>query len=88
MKILTKVFLQIFFDDLIREIICLISLADFLLVCQLFEHKKELRLSDYIEAISAVSKTVQSSRSKTELIVNFFKKLDKNNIYKRLLDTY
>ena len=76
------------FDDLIREIILFLSLSNFLLVCQLFEGKKRLTVKGYGEVLSATIKKIQSSRTKTDTIRNFLKKLDNNNLFTRLADIY
>ena len=76
------------FDDLIREIILFLRLSNFLLVCQLFEGKKRLTVKGYGEVLSAVIKKIQSSRTKTDTIRNFLKKLDNNNLFTRLVDIY
>ena len=76
------------FDNLIREIILFLSLSNFLLVCQLFEGKKRLTVKGYGEVLSAVIKKIQSSRTKTDTIRNFLKKLDSNNLFTRLVDIY
>lgn len=76
------------FDNFVREILCLLNLTNFLVICQLFESEKEFTVNDYIEVISAVLKTIQSSREKTETIINFFRKIDNNSLSKRLLDIY
>ncbi len=38
--------------------------------------------------ISAVSKTFQNSKEANMLMINFFKNLDKNNLFLRLFDIY
>ena len=76
------------FDDLLREIILFLSLSNFLVVCQLFERKKRLNVKGYGEVLSAVLKKIQSSRTKTDTIRNFLKKLDNNNLFTRLVDLY
>ena len=76
------------FDDLIREIILFLSLSNFLLVCQLFESNKRLTVKSYGEVLSAVIKKIQSSRTKTDTIRNFLKKLDNNTLFARLVDLY
>ena len=76
-----------FFDDLIREVIFFLSLTNFLLVCQLFEENKKLTINSYVEILSAVIKKIQSSHQKKN-IKSFLKKLDNNNLFKRLVDLY
>ena len=76
-----------FFDDLIREVILFLSLTNFLLVCQLFEENKKLTINSYVEILSAVIKKIQSSHQKKN-IKSFQKKLDNNNLFKRLVDLY
>ena len=76
-----------FFDDLIREVILFLSLTNFLLVCQLFEENKKLTINSYVEILSAVIKKIQSSHQKKN-IKSFLKKLDNNNLFKRLVDLY
>ena len=76
------------FDDLIREIILFLRLSNFLLVCQLFEGNKRLTVKSYGEVLSAVIKKIQSSRTKTDTIRNFLKKLDNNTLFSRLVDLY
>ena len=50
--------------------------------------KKKIVLNDYIEVISAISKAFQNSGEKNMLMINFFKKLDKENLFLRLFDIY
>lgn len=76
------------FDNFIREILFKISISNFLITCLTFEENKKIILNDYIEVISAISKITQNSKEKSMLIINFFKKLDKNNLYLRLFDIY
>ena len=65
-----------------------ISLANFLIICLLYEDKKRLTIDDYVEVMSAISKDIQNSEEKKKLVINFFKKIDKNNLSIRLFDTY
>tara|TARA_E500000178_G_scaffold167158_2_gene166595 strand:- start:10956 stop:12125 length:1170 start_codon:yes stop_codon:yes gene_type:complete len=74
------------FYDLIREILCLLELSNFLLICSLFGNKKKLNIDDFVNVISAVTKKVQSSKEKTKLLIEFFRKIDNDNLYKRLID--
>ena len=76
------------FDNFIREVLFQINLSNFLIICLLFEDKKKLTIDDYIEVISAISKAIQNSEEKKKLIINFFKKIDKNNLSIRLFDIY
>ena len=76
------------FDNFIREILFQISLANFLIICLLYEDKKRLTIDDYVEVMSAISKDIQNSEEKKKLVINFFKKIDKNNLSIRLFDTY
>ena len=65
-----------------------LDLTNFLLVCQLFDETKELTINDYVEVLSSVVKQIQSSKGKTNIIINLFKKIDNNNLIKRLFDIY
>ena len=65
-----------------------INISNFLTTCLIFEENKKITLNDYIEVISAISKSTQNSKEKSTLIINFFKKLDKNNLFLRLFDIY
>ena len=65
-----------------------LDLTNFLLVCQLFDETKELTINDYVEVLSSVVKQIQSSKGKTNIIINLFKKIDNNNLLKRLVDIY
>ena len=65
-----------------------LDLTNFLLVCQLFDKNKELTINDYVEVLSSVVKQIQSSREKTNIIINLFQKIDNNNLLKRLVDIY
>ena len=76
------------FDHLIREIIFYITLTNFLLVCQLFEDNKKLTIDDYVEVLSAVIKHIDHSDDKIKSVINFFRKFDKNKLFRRLIDLY
>ena len=76
------------FDNFIRKCLFKINVSDFLITCLTFEENKKINLNDYVEVISAISKAFQNSREINMLIINFFKKLDKNNLFLRLLDIY
>ena len=76
------------FNNFIREIVLFLDLTNFLLVCQLFDETKELTINDYVEVLSSVVKQIQSSKGKTNIIINLFKKIDNNNLLKRLVDIY
>ena len=76
------------FDNFIREVLFKINISNFLTTCLIFEENKKITLNDYIEVISAISKSTQNSKEKSTLIINFFKKLDKNNLFLRLFDIY
>ena len=76
------------FDNFIRRCLFKISVSNFLITCLTFEENKKIDLNDYIEVISAISKAFQNSREINMLIINFFKKLDKNNLFLRLFDIY
>ena len=76
------------FDNFIREVLFKINISDFLTNCLTFEENKTVTLNNYIEVISAISKITQNSKEKNTLIINFFKKLDKNNLFLRLFDIY
>ena len=75
-------------NNFIREIIFFITLTDFLLVCQLFENSKKLTINSYVEVLSAVYKSISHSSKITYQLVNLFRKLDKNNLSKRLVALY
>ena len=47
-----------------------------------------ITVNDYIEVLSAVQKITQNSEEKKVLIINFFKKIDKNKLFLRLFDIY
>ena len=76
------------FDNFIRICLFKISVSNFLITCLTFEEKKEISLNDYINIISAISKAFQNSSEINTQMINFFKKLDKNNIFLRLFDIY
>lgn len=76
------------FDNFVREVLFKINISNFLTTCQTFEENRKITLNDYIQVISAISKTTQNSKEKNVLIINFFKKLDKNNLFLRLFDIY
>ena len=76
------------FDNFIREFLFKINVSNFLIICLAFEENKKITLNDYIKVISAISKTFQNSKEKNMIIINFFKKLDKNNLFLRLIDIY
>ena len=76
------------FDNFIREVLFKMNISNFLTTCLTFEENKKITLNDYIEVISAISKSTQNSKEKSTLIINFFKKLDKNNLFLRLFDIY
>ena len=76
------------FDNFIREFLFKINISNFLIICLAFEENKKITLNDYIKVISAISKTFQNSKEKNMIIINFFKKLDKNNLFLRLFDIY
>ena len=75
-------------NNFIREIIFFITLTDFLLVCQLFENSKKLTINSYVEVLSAVYKSISHSSKITHQLINLFRKLDKNNLSKRLVSLY
>ena len=77
-----------FFDNFVREVLFKINISNFLTTCLTFEENKRITLSNHIEVISAISKSTQNSKEKSMLIINFFKKLDKNNLFLRLFDIY
>tara|TARA_Y100001954_G_scaffold199675_1_gene217918 strand:- start:1091 stop:2269 length:1179 start_codon:yes stop_codon:yes gene_type:complete len=77
-----------YFDNFIRRFLFKINVSNFLINCLTFEENKKIDLNDYIEVISAVSKTFQNSKEANMLMINFFKKLDKNNLFLRLFDIY
>ena len=77
-----------FFDNFIREFLYKINITSFLLTCLAFEDKKNITEDDYIEVLSAVQKVTQNSEEKKVLIINFFKKIDKNKLFLRLFDIY
>ena len=76
------------FDNFIREVLFKINISNFLITCHTFEGNREITLDNYIEVISAISKSTQNSKEKNVVIINFFKKLDKNNLFLRLFDIY
>ena len=76
------------FDNFIRICLFKISVSNFLITCLTFEEKKEISLNDYINIISAISKAFQNSSEINTQMINFFKKLDKNNLFLRLFDIY
>ena len=76
------------FDNFIREVLFKINISNFLITCLTFDENKEITLNNYIEVISSISKSTQNSKEKSMLIINFFKKLDKNNLFLRLFDIY
>ena len=43
-------------------------------------------INDYVEVLSSVVKQIQSSREKTNIIINLFQKIDNDNLLKRLVD--
>ena len=75
-------------NNFIRAIILFITLTDFLLVCQLFENNKKLTINSYVEVLSAVLKSINHSSKATHGLINLFRKLDKNNLSKRLVALY
>ena len=77
-----------FFDGFIREVIYKINIANFLITCLAFEDNKKITIDDYVKVLSAIQKITQNSEEKKALIINFFKKLDKNNLFLRLFDVY
>ena len=79
---------EVIFDNFIRTCLFKISVSNFLITCLTFDEKKKIDLNDYIKVISAISKAFQNSREKNMLIINFFKKLDKKNLFLRLFDIY
>ncbi len=76
------------FNNFIRSIIFFITLTDFLLVCQLFEDNKKLTINNYVEVLSAVLKSINHSSKATHELINLFRKLDQNNLSKRLVALY
>ena len=76
------------FNNFIRSIIFFITLTDFLLVCQLFENKEKLTINGYVEVLSAVLKSISHSSKSTNELINLFRKLDENNLSKRLVALY
>ena len=74
------------FEYLIREIFCLFDLSNFLVICNMFDNQDKLTVDNYISTISAVTKKIQSSKNNINLVVEFFKKMDNNNLFKRLAD--
>jgi len=76
------------FSDFIREIIFYITLTNFLCVCQLFDDNKKITINRYAEVLSAVLKSVNHSPEKTGQFINLFRKIDKNDTFKRLLALY
>jgi lysine-N-methylase len=77
-----------FFDGFIREVLYKISIANFLITCLAFEDTKNIVLDDYIKVLSAIQKVTQNSEEKKTLVINFFRKLDSNNLFLRLFDVY
>ena len=75
-------------SDFIREIIFYITLTNFLCVCQLFDDNKKITINSYAEVLSAVLKSVNHSPEKNGQFINLFRKIDKNDTYKRLLALY
>ena len=63
-------------------------MTDFLLVCRLFEDNKKLTINSYVEVLSAVLKSINHSSKATNGLINLFRKLDKNNLSKRLVALY
>ena len=53
------------FDNFIRICLFKINVSNFLITCLTFEENKKITLNDYIEVISAISKTFQNSKEKT-----------------------
>ncbi len=45
------------FDNFIRKCLFKINVSDFLITCLTFEKNKKINLNDYIEVISAISKS-------------------------------
>ena len=76
------------FSDFIREIIFYITLTNFLCVCQLFDDNKKITINSYAEVLSAVLKSVNHSPEKNGQFINLFRKIDKNDTFKRLLALY
>ena len=76
------------FLEFIMLSIFFISLTDFLLVCQLFEDNKKLTINNYVEVLSAVLKSINHSSKATHELINLFRKLDQNNLSKRLVALY
>ncbi len=77
-----------YFDLFIRRFLFKINISNFLLICLSFEKNKKITLNDYVKVISAISKNFQNSKETNMLMINFFKKLDKNNLFLRLFDIY
>ncbi len=75
-------------NNFFRSIILFITLTDFLLVCRLFEDNKKLTINSYVEVLSAVLKSINHSSKATNGLINLFRKLDKNNLSKRLVALY
>ena len=76
------------FENFIRGTIFFSTLTDFLLVCQLFEDNEKLTINSYVEVLSAVLKSINHSSKKTHELINLFRKLDQNNLSKRLVALY
>ena len=76
------------FDNFIREIIFFITLTNFLCVCQLFDGKKKLTINRYAEVLSAVQKSVNHSSEKNAQLIGIFRKIDKDDMFKRLVSLY
>jgi len=77
-----------FFDGFIREVLYKLNMSNFLITCLSFEDNKKITIDDYVKVLSAIQKITQNSEDKKTLIINFFKKLDKNNLFLRLFDIY
>ena len=65
-----------------------LNMSNFLITCLAFEDNKKITIDDYIKVLSAIQKITQNSEDKKTLVINFFKKLDKNNLFLRLFDVY
>ena len=76
------------FDNFIREVLYKISISSFLTTCLAFNDNNPITNDDYIEVLSAIQKLTQNSQEKNILVTNFFKKIDKNNLFLRLFDIY
>ena len=73
------------FSDFIRKIIFYITLTNFLCVCQLFDDNKKITINSYAEVLSAVLKSVNHSPEKNGQFINLFRKIDKNDTFKRIV---